>query len=154
MMLAWRRGLTRLYLVLWSLWVLFLLVVGPAYVSHHARERANAAEVEYRAHATAGNAIEAADALRRLVENKRTTLVSIYRDMSHTWPDVLVPLIGFPLAFYGALYGTALLIACVLHGVRPASRRGPGPAPTRTQPGAFNSARLGTAPKPAAWPKA
>lgn len=152
-MLAWRRGLTQLYLVLWSLWVLFIIVVGPVYVSNQARERANAAEFEYRAHATAGNAIEAADALRRLVENKRTTLVSIYRDMSHTWPDVLVPLIGFPLALYGALYGTALLIACVISGVRPERRRSAGTAPSRTLPGAFSSARLGTATKPAAWPK-
>jgi len=154
MMPAWSRGLTRLYLVLWSLWVLFILVVGPAYVSNQARERASAAEVEYRAHATAGNAVEAADALRRLVENKHTTLLSIYQDMYRTWPDVLVPLIGFPLALYGALYGTVLLIACVFGGVRPAGGRSPSTAPTRTQPGAFRSARFGTASKPAAWPKA
>ena len=145
MLLAWRKGFTRLYLVLWSLWVLFILVVGPAYVSIQASERARTAEVEYRAHVTAGNAVAAVDALRRMRENQRTTLASIYQDMTHTWRDLLIPLVGFPLALYGALYGSALLSACLIRSIRPARRGGPG---TRSHPAASSVTTGRTLPKP------
>jgi len=147
MMRDWCLGLTRLYLVLWVFWALFILVVGPAYVSLQASHQVRAAAIDYRTHVTAGHAIEATEALRRLRENQRTTLASIYQDMFHAWPDFLIPLIAFPLALYGALFGTALLLACVIHGVRPTRRRSPGPAPTRTQPRRLVSSGVGSAPR-------
>ncbi|MBP1774746.1 MAG: hypothetical protein H6Q86_752 [candidate division NC10 bacterium] len=101
MMVAWWKPLTRLYLVLWLLWVLFNLVGGPAFV---------------------------------VLEDNRTTLASLYQDMAHNWPDMLASLIGVPLAVYGVLCGTMLLLACVIQGCRRDRRRSPSTAPAHTQP--------------------
>ena len=154
MMVAWWKPLTRLYLVLWLLWVLFNLVGGPAFVAIQEQERARAAVVDYQAYAQLGDYYAAADAVRRMLEDNRTTLASLYQDMAHNWPDMLASLIGVPLAVYGVLCGTMLLLACVIQGCRRDRRRSPSTAPARTQPCASSSFSGGTAPKPPAWPNA
>jgi len=125
MTVAWRIGLTRLYLVLWGIWILFVLVVMPIWTVNDAREQARFAEAESRTYATAGNQDEAGRALARAQQYKRMTLARAYRELYAEWPAVLAFLIVPPVALYGFLYGGVLLFAWVRRGFRPDKPRTP-----------------------------
>ncbi len=119
MTVAWRTGLTRLYLVLWGMWILFVLVGMPIWTVHDAREEAKFAEAESRTYANAGKQEEAGRALARAQQYKRMTLARAYQELYAEWPAVLAFLIVPPVVLYGLLYGSVLLFAWVRRGFRP-----------------------------------
>ena len=125
MTVAWRIGLTRLYLVLWGIWILFVLVGMPIWTVNDAREQARFAEAESRTYANAGNQDEAGRALARAQQYKRMTLARAYQELYAEWPAALAFLIGPPVALYGCLYGSVLLFAWVRRGFRPDTPRPP-----------------------------
>jgi hypothetical protein len=125
MTVAWRTRLTRLSLVLWGVWILFILVGMPIWTVNDAREQAKSAEAESRMYDNAGNQKEAGRALARALQYKRTTLASAYKEFFAEWPAVLAFLIVPPVALYGFLYGSVLLFAWIRRGFRPGTPRPP-----------------------------
>jgi len=125
MTVAWRTGLTRLYLVLWGIWILFVLVVMPIWTVNDAREQARSAEAQYQTYANVGNQDEAGRALARARQYRRMTLASAYQELYADWPAVLAFLIVPPVALFGFLYGSVLLFAWVRRGFRPGKPRTP-----------------------------
>jgi hypothetical protein len=125
MTVAWRTGLTRLFLVFWGVWILFILVGAPIWTVNDAREQAKSAEAESRTYDNAGNQKEAGRALARALQYKRTTLASAYKELFAEWPALLAFLIVPPVALYGFLYGSVLLFAWVRRGFRPGTPRPP-----------------------------
>ena len=123
MTLNWRIGLTRLYLVFWGIWVLFVLVIMPIWTVNDAREQARFAEAQYRTFANAGNQNEAGRALARAQQYKRMTLASAYQELYADWPAVLAFLVVPPVALCGFLYTCVLLFAAVRRRFRPTRPR-------------------------------
>lgn len=123
MTLNWRIGLTRLYLVFWGIWILFVLVIMPIWTVNNAREQARFAEAQYRTFANAGNQDEAGRALARAQQYKRMTLASAYQELYADWPAVLAFLVVPPVALCGFLYACVLLFAAVRRRFRPARPR-------------------------------
>ena len=121
----WRIGLTRLYLFLCGIWILFVLVVMPIWTVHDAREQVTFAEAEYRTYANAGNQDEAGRTLARAQRYKRMTLASAYQELYAEWPAVLAFLIVPSVALCGVLYGSVLLCGWVRRGFRPDKPRTP-----------------------------
>jgi len=86
--MKYRRGLTRIYLVLWVIWVLVVLVGMPVYIVR-----------------------EAIDCVWVLHRNlfwvcfKPGTYASVYNQMLRLWPFVLGALVGVPVVLYGLVYG-------------------------------------------------
>ena len=123
MTLNWRIGLTRLYLVFWGIWILFVLVIMPIWTVNDAREQARFAEAQYRTFANAGNQDEAGRALARAQQYKRMTLASAYQELYADWPAVLAFLVVPPVALCGFLYTCVLLFAAVRRRFRSARPR-------------------------------
>jgi len=91
--MEYRRGLTRVYLVLWAIWVLVVLVGMPAYI---VREAIDCVWILH----------------RKLfwVCFKGGTYGSVYMEILRLWPFVLTALVAVPVVVYGLIYGTVATV--------------------------------------------
>lgn len=122
------RGLTRVSLVLWAIWVLIVLFVFPWYEVINARDKAADAHLQaLRARAEQNE--QSAASWERLSKSYTQTFnyTNIYRGMLQQWPLTLGALIGAPAVLYGLLCGIVLTFGWVVRGFK---RGSPGELPT------------------------
>jgi len=91
--MKYRRGLTRVFLVLWFVWVLVVLVGMPAFI---VREAIDCAWIVHR------NLF--------WVCFKGGTYGSVYKEMLHLWPFLFGAIVGVPVVLYGLMYGAVVTI--------------------------------------------
>ena len=114
-MVYYRRGLTRIYLVLWALWVLVVLVGYPWYMKgEYSRQ--------YAYWLGEGQKDLAAAYLK---EFQALTYTSWFKALLQYWPYTLVALVGVPVALYGLLYGIILTARWMVRGFKGDSPRKP-----------------------------
>ena len=114
-MVNYRRGLTRIYLVLWIVWALVVLVGIPWYMKgEYSRQ--------YAYWLVEGQRDLAAEYLKEL---QTLTYTSWFRTLIQYWPYTLGALVGVPAALYGLLYGVAMTIRWIVRGFRGDGQRKP-----------------------------
>jgi hypothetical protein len=99
-MVTYRRGLTRAYLVLWAIWILFLLVIFPWYL---VREASHEYVNWYIQSLSDPSLKEIANSYKEAASYR-----AVYRDIFKDWQLLLVALLGVPALLYGVMYGTAV----------------------------------------------
>ena len=116
-----RRGLTRLYLVLWGAWVLFFLVGLPWGIRENDMKQYGSWKVQAAKDLGAGLP-EIAQFSENIAEAyKQQTEAASYgayfHELFEDWPLTLGALVGLPACLYGLLYGSIMTLRGVLRWV-------------------------------------
>lgn len=114
-MVKYRRGLSRIYLVLCAVWVLVVLVGPPWYMMGEKIRQYNY---------WLGEGQEGLAAVY-LMEYQGVTYTAWFEALLHYWPYTLGALVGVPVALYGLLYGMILIVRWLLRGFKDDTQRPP-----------------------------